>query len=138
MSLFSNFNLFLLAALKLIAAIFLLSFHFSVTLYNTGAQICIKYCLTNAEIIMSLSKTHDELNHLLMITASATNAHIHYMFIILYLVYTLLVIKRLENIFRKNQGMILADLPHLCVLPLTNSVVSLEEKRRQTCNYFKS
>ncbi len=55
-----------------------LSFHFSVTLYNTGAQICIKYCLTNAEIIMSLSKTHDELNHLLMITASATNEHIHY------------------------------------------------------------
>ncbi len=87
---------------------------------------------------MSLSKTHDELNHLLMITASATNAHIHYMFIILYLVYTLLVIKRLERIFRKNQGMILADLPHFCVLPLTNSVVSLEEKRRQTCDYFKS
>ncbi len=27
---------------------------------------------------MSLSKTHYELNHLLMITASATNAHIHY------------------------------------------------------------
>ncbi len=46
--------------------------------------------------------------------------------------------KRLEKIFRKNQGMILADLPHFCVLPLTNSVVSLEEKRRQTCNYFKS
>ncbi len=76
--------IFFIGCAQLIAAMFLLSFHFSITLYNTGAQICIKYCLTNTEIIMSLSKTHDELNHLLMITASATNEHIHYMFIIIY------------------------------------------------------
>lgn len=46
-----------------------------VTLYNTGALICIKQCIINAQIIIELMYDYEELNHLLLINASAIIWH---------------------------------------------------------------